>query len=86
MATIIPIKDLKNTAKISKMCNEANEPIFITKNGYGDMVLMSIKVYEELKRKNSIYRQLELSEKDYEEGRVHEADVVMENLKNNYDI
>jgi prevent-host-death family protein len=86
MATIIPIKDLKDTAKISKMCNEANEPIFITKNGYGDMVLMSIKVYEELKRKNSIYRQLELSEKDYEKGRVHEADVVMENLKNNYDI
>ncbi len=86
MATIIPIKDLKDTAKISKMCNEANEPIFITKNGYGDMVLMSIKVYEELKRKNSIYRQLELSEKDYEEGRVHKADAVMENLKNNYDI
>ena len=43
MATIIPIKDLKDTAKISKMCNEANEPIFITKNGYGDMVLMSIR-------------------------------------------
>ena len=44
---IIPIKDLRDTNKISDLCNESNEPIFITKNGYGDMVVMSIKTYEE---------------------------------------
>ena len=47
MPQIIPIKDLRDTNKISDLCNESNEPIFITKNGYGDMVVMSIKTYEE---------------------------------------
>jgi len=46
MPQIIPIKDLKNTATISEKCNSSNEPIFITKNGYGDMVLMSMRLYE----------------------------------------
>ena len=47
MPHIIPIRDLKDTAAISQMCNESNEPIYITKNGYGDMVIMSMKAYEE---------------------------------------
>ena len=46
MPQIIPIRDLKNTAIISEKCNASDEPIFITKNGYGDMVLMSMKLYE----------------------------------------
>jgi len=54
MAQIIPIKELKNTAAISEMCKNADEPIFITKNGYGDMVLMNIEVY------NRTMEQLEL--------------------------
>jgi prevent-host-death family protein len=48
MAKIIPIRDLKNTSKISDLCREVQEPIFVTKNGYGDMVVMSVKTYEEL--------------------------------------
>ncbi len=47
MPLIMPIRDLKNTAEISKKCNGVNEPIFITKNGYGDMVLMNMRMYEE---------------------------------------
>lgn len=47
MPQIMPIRDLKNTAEISKKCNGINEPIFITKNGYGDMVLMNMRLYEE---------------------------------------
>ena len=43
MPRIIPIRDLKDTAAISQMCSESKEPIYITKNGYGDMVLMSLK-------------------------------------------
>lgn len=46
MPTILPIRDLKNTAEISKLCHESSEPIFITKNGYGDMVIMSLETYE----------------------------------------
>lgn len=44
---ILPIKELKNTAKISQLCNMDNQPIFITKNGYSDLVIMSMKTYEE---------------------------------------
>jgi PHD/YefM family antitoxin component YafN of YafNO toxin-antitoxin module len=47
MPQIIPIRDLKNTSEISQMGQEYNEPIYITKNGYGDMVIMSMEVYKE---------------------------------------
>lgn len=46
MPKIIPIRELKNTATISKYVEETNEPVFITKNGYGSMVIMSLEVYE----------------------------------------
>lgn len=40
MPQILPIRDLRDTTKISNLCHESNEPIDITKNGYGDMVLL----------------------------------------------
>ena len=48
MPQIRPITDLRNTTEISNLCHAKNEPIFITKNGYGDMVLMSMETYDEL--------------------------------------
>ena len=50
MPKIIPIRDLKNTSEISQMCHESREPIYVTRNGYGDMVIMSIENYEEMIR------------------------------------
>ncbi len=47
MPKIIPIRDLRDTGKLSEMCSASAEPIFITKNGYGDMVIMSMSVYEQ---------------------------------------
>lgn len=44
---ILPINELKNTAQISQTCKESQVPIIITKNGYGEMVLMSIELYEQ---------------------------------------
>ncbi len=46
MPQIIPITDLRDTNKITAMC-ATNEPIFVTKNGYGAMVIMSMQAYEE---------------------------------------
>lgn len=46
MKKIIPIKDLRNTNEISKMCKETNEPIHVTKNGYSDLVIMSHSCYK----------------------------------------
>lgn len=44
--TIIPMRDLKNTVQIEKKCSEANGPVFVTKNGYGRLVVMDIEYYE----------------------------------------
>ena len=54
MPQIIPIKDLKNTSEISDMCHKTDEPIYVTKNGYGDMVIMSMETYDELLSTNHI--------------------------------
>ena len=51
MPQIIPIKDLKNTSNISEICHTTDEPVYITKNGYGDMVIMSIEVFENITEK-----------------------------------
>lgn len=48
MAQIRPITDLRNTTEISELCHAKREPVFITKNGYGDLVVMSIETYEEM--------------------------------------
>ncbi|MBQ7503128.1 type II toxin-antitoxin system Phd/YefM family antitoxin [bacterium] len=48
MVQIIPIKELRNTNDISDRCHAKREPIFITKNGYGDLVIMSMETYEEI--------------------------------------
>ena len=73
MPQIIPIKDLKDTAKISQMCEESDEPIFVTKNGYGNMVIMNIEVYKQCSPLNFIMKKLERSEKDVINGNVRDA-------------
>ena len=48
MPQIRPITDLRNTTEISDICHAKREPVFITKNGYGDLVIMSMEAYEDL--------------------------------------
>ena len=48
MPQIVPIKDLRNTNEISRICHEHDEPIFVTKQGYGDLVIMSVRAYDKL--------------------------------------
>ena len=42
---IVPMRDLKDTTKIEKLCVEEQEPIFVTKNGYGKLVIMDIEYF-----------------------------------------
>ena len=63
MPRIIPIKDLKNTGEISDMCHAEENPIFITKNGYGDMVIMSMETYERSQFVNNLYEHLDSSKR-----------------------
>ena len=49
MAIIRPSADLRNKYnEISKICHETNEPVFITKNGYNDLVVLSNEAYESM--------------------------------------
>ena len=79
MPQIIPIRDLKKTAEISDMCHNSEEPIYITKNGYGDMVIMSMETYEKNMRKYLKY-------KDIEEGKVKEAKSALQGMRAKYGI
>lgn len=73
MPRIIPIKDLKNTSEISDMCHKTDEPIYITKNGYGDMVIMSMENYENVMRQLAVYGDIEISEKQLKNGQIKDA-------------
>ncbi len=86
MPQIIPIKELKNTSEISDMCHKADNPIFITKNGYGDMVIMSMEVYEDTMRQISIYRDIEISEKQFEKKQTKDARLALKEMRTKYGI
>ena len=86
MPQIIPIRDLKKTAEISDMCHNSEEPIYITKNGYGDMVIMSMETYEKNIRKYLKYKDIEVSEKEIEEGKVKEAKSALQGMRAKYGI
>ena len=68
MPVIMPIKDLRNTSEISDMAHKIQEPIFITKNGYSDLVVMSSELYDKFARINRIDQSIYESEKELEEG------------------
>lgn len=84
MPQIIPIKDLKNTSEISDMCKKTKEPIYITKNGYGDMVIMSMDTYEETMKQLYMYRDIEISEQQIEKDQIKDARHALEELRTKY--
>lgn len=84
MPQIIPIRDLKNTSEISDRCHTAGEPIFVTKNGYGDMVIMSIETYERQMQLLDVYSKLAVAEEQVRAGKVHEAGDALRGLRDRY--
>ena len=81
MPRIIPIRDLKDTADISQMCNASKEPVFITKNGYGDMVIMSMKAYEERMLMQDVYAKLAEAEDEIRAGKTVDARTALKELR-----
>ena len=70
MPAIRPSADLRNSYnEISAFCHEYSEPVFITKNGKGDLVVMSIEAYERLKGKLELYHLLEQGLEDERAGK-----------------
>ena len=69
MPIIVPIKDLRNTTELSNLAHKEQEPIFVTKNGYSDLVVMSSELYDKFARTNRIDQAIYESEKDLLNGK-----------------
>ena len=67
MDTIRPVSDLRNNfAEISRIVHETTKPVFLTKNGYGDMVVLSMEAYENLQLESEVYYKLQEAEREAE--------------------
>ena len=67
MKMIRPAPDMRNHfADISKAVHETGEPLFLTKNGYGDMVGLSMEAFEKLYFESEIYFKLQEAEREAE--------------------
>ena len=86
MPRIIPIRDLKDASAISKMCSESSDPIYITKNGYGDMVIMSMKAYEEKLWLLDAYAKLAEAEAELQAGRTVDARTALKELRERHSL
>ena len=86
MPQIIPIRDLKKTSEVSQMCKEAKEPIFITKNGYGDMVIMSMEMYERRMMQLDTYDKLAAAEEQVKAGKTQDAVTGLKKLREKYHV
>ena len=85
MIEIRPIKDLRDTTEISRLCEESKEPIYITKNGYGHLVVMSMETYKDKLAKADLYEKLAEAENQIKNGeKLLDAEAVFESLKDMY--
>ena len=86
MPKIIPIKELKNTSNISLMVRESEEPVYVTKNGYADMVLMSAEKYDRMMYEMDIRAKLLEGERAIQRGEVEDAFESIERISRKYGI
>lgn len=82
MPQIRPITDLRDTNAISDACHARREPVYITKNGYGDLVVMSIEAYDDLLETFATDRAITEAEAECaEKGGLHDARTALATLK-----
>lgn len=83
---IIPMRDLKNTVEVERLCAEENGPVFVTKNGYGRLVVMDIEYYEKIMRKMDEATTILDGLKDVKSGNTVEGDTAISNIRSRYGI
>ena len=67
MNMIRPVSDLRNNfAEISRTVHETGKPVFLTKNGYGDMVVLSMEAFENLQFESDVFFKLQEAEREAE--------------------
>ena len=83
---IIPMRDLKNTVEVERLCAKENGPVFVTKNGYGRLVIMDIEYYEKTMRKINEAKTILDGLKDVKSENTVEGDTAISNIRNKYGI
>ncbi len=86
MPRIIPIRDLRNTSEISEICNSSQEPVFVTKNGYGDMVIMSMAIYERTMHKYDMQAKILEGKAQADKGELLDGALQMNKLREKYGV
>ncbi len=87
MPTIRSSAELRNNYnEISTFCHNYSEPVFITKNGKGDLAVMSIETYENLNSRYELYSKIKGGLEDVANGRVRPFSQVMSDIMNRYEI
>ncbi|MCR4911509.1 MAG: type II toxin-antitoxin system Phd/YefM family antitoxin [Bacilli bacterium] len=81
---IVPMRDLKDTVKIENLCEETNGPVFITKNGYGRLVVMNIEYFEKIMNMAFEAKLINEGLSDLNEGRMEDGKTVIEEMKQKY--
>ena len=83
---IIPMRDLKNTVEVERLCAEENGPVFVTKNGYGRLVVMDIDYYEKTMRKMYEVKMILEGLEDVKSGNTVDGDIAIFNIRSKYGI
>ncbi len=83
---IIPIRNLKNTVEVERRCAEENGPVFVTKNGYGRLVVMDIDYYEKTMKKIDEARLILDGLNDVKSGNTVDGDIAISNIRSKYGI
>lgn len=82
MPAIRPSSDLRNSYnEISAFCHQHNEPVYITKNGTGDLAVLSIEAYERLVGKFELHMLLEKGLADLKEGKTISASEAVSSIR-----
>lgn len=84
MINIVPVTEMRDTNKFLEKCKNSKDPIFVTRNGYGDLVCMSIQVYEEIMEKIDVQRKLYEGIKEMQEGKIIDGQTFIEALTEKY--
>lgn len=83
---IIPMRDLKNTVEVERRCAEENGPVFVTKNGYGRLVVMDIDYYEKTMRKMYEAKIILDGLEDVKSGNTEDGKSAVSNIRSKYGI
>ena len=83
MNMIRPVSDLRNNfSEISRVVHETKQPVFLTKNGYGNMVVLSMEAFENLQFESEVYYKLKEAERQYaKDNKTHSTEEVLESIR-----